>query len=114
MVYDSVGGETYARSTKCIAFEGRILVVGFAGGQIQSAALNHALVKNYSIVGLHWGLYQTKMPELIRECHSQLTKLVAEGAIRPLVGERVGLEEVPGVLQRLADGDTVGRIVVTP
>jgi NADPH:quinone reductase len=114
VVYDSVGGEAYARSTKCIAFEGRILVVGFASGQISSAALNHALIKNYSIVGLHWGLYQTKMPELIGECHRQLTKLVAEGAIRPLVGDRVGLEEVPGVLQRLADGDTVGRVVITP
>ena len=56
VVYDPVGGETYARSTKCIAFEGRILIVGFAGGDIQSAALNHALIKNYSIVGLHWGL----------------------------------------------------------
>jgi NADPH2:quinone reductase len=109
-----VGGEAYARSTKCIAFEGRILVVGFASGQIPTAALNHALVKNYSIVGLHWGLYQTKNPQLIRDCHVELTKLVAEGAIRPLVGERVGLEEVPGVLQRLADGDTVGRVVVTP
>jgi NADPH2:quinone reductase len=54
------------------------------------------------------------MPELIRECHAQLTKLVAEGAIRPLVSERAGLEDVPGVLQRLADGDTVGRVVVTP
>ena len=114
VVYDSVGGEAYARSTRCIAFEGRILVVGFASGQISSAALNHALIKNYSIVGLHWGLYQTKMPELIGECHRQLTKLVAEGAIRPLVGERVGLEEVPAALHRLADGDTVGRIVVTP
>ena len=114
VIYDSVGGEAYARSTKCIAFEGRILVIGFASGQIPSAALNHALIKNYSIVGLHWGLYQTKMPELIGECHRQLTKLVAEGAIRPLVGERVGLEEVPGALHRLADGDTVGRIVVTP
>jgi len=114
VVYDSVGGEAYTRSTKCIAFEGRILVVGFASGQIPSAALNHALIKNYSIVGLHWGLYQTKMPELIGECHRQLTKLVAEGAIRPLVGERVGLEEVPGALERLAAGDTVGRIVVTP
>ena len=112
--YDSVGGEAYTRSTKCIAFEGRILVIGFASGQIPSAVLNHALIKNYSIVGLHWGLYQTKMPELIGECHRQLTKLVAEGAIRPLVGDRVGLEEVPGVLHRLADGDTVGRIVVTP
>ena len=114
VVYDSVGGDAYTRSTKCIAFEGRILVVGFASGQIPSAALNHVLIKNYSIVGLHWGLYQTKNPQLIRDCHAELTKLVAEGAIRPLVGERVGLADVPGVLQRLADGDTVGRIVVTP
>ncbi len=114
VVYDSVGGDTYTRSTKCIAFEGRILVVGFAGGQIQSAALNHALIKNYSIVGLHWGLYQTKNPQLILDCHAQLTKLVADGAIRPLVGERLGLEEAAAGLQRLADGSTVGRIVVTP
>ena len=114
VVYDSVGGETYARSTKCIAFEGRILVVGFAGGQIQSVALNHALIKNYSIVGLHWGLYQTKDPQLIRDCHAQLSKMVAEGAIRPLVGERLGLEEVASGLQRLADGASVGRIVFTP
>src|SRR5215470_12400592 len=111
---DAVVGEAYARSTKCIAFEGRILVIGFAGGQIQSATLNHALVKNYSIVGLHWGLYQTKDPQLIRDCHVQLTKLVADGAIRPLVSERLGMNDVPAGLQRLADGATVGRIVFTP
>jgi NADPH2:quinone reductase len=114
VVYDSVGGEAYTKSTKCIAFEGRILVVGFASGQIPSAPLNHALIKNYSIVGLHWGLYQTREPQAIRECHRQLTKLVADGAIRPLVSERLGLQEVPGVLHRLAQGDTVGRVVFTP
>ncbi len=114
VVYDSVGGEAYTRSTKCIAFEGRILVVGFASGQIPSAALNHALIKNYSIVGLHWGLYQTKEPQAIVDCHRQLTKLVADGAIRPLVSERLGLEEVPDALDMLARGDTVGRIVFTP
>jgi len=114
VVYDSVGGEAYTKSTKCVAFEGRILVVGFASGQIPSVALNHALIKNYSIVGLHWGLYQTKEPQAIGECHRQLTKLVADGAIRPLVSERLGLEEVPGVLHRLSRGDTVGRVVFTP
>jgi NADPH2:quinone reductase len=114
VIYDPVGGDTYARSTKCIAFEGRILVIGFAGGQIQSAALNHALVKNYSIVGLHWGLYQSKIPQLIRDCHVQLTKMVADGAIRPLVSERLGFDEVPAGLQRLADGGTVGRVVFVP
>jgi NADPH:quinone reductase len=114
VVYDSVGGEAYTRSTKCIAFEGRILVVGFASGQIPSAALNHALIKNYSIVGLHWGLYQTKDPQSIVDCHRQLTKLVAAGAIRPLVSERLSLAEVPDALDKLARGDTVGRIVFTP
>ena len=114
VIYDSVGGDAFRRSTKCIAFEGRILVIGFAGGQIQSAALNHALVKNYSIVGLHWGLYQSKIPQLIRDCHAQLTKMVADGAIRPLVSERLGFDEVPAGLQRLADGGTVGRVVFVP
>jgi NADPH2:quinone reductase len=114
VVYDPVGGETYARSTKCIAFEGRILIIGFAGGQIPSAALNHVLIKNYSVVGLHWGLYQTKDPQLIRDCHVQLTKLVADGQIRPLIGERLGLTDVADGIQRLADGSTVGRLVFVP
>ena len=114
VVYDSVGGDTYTRSTKCIAFEGRILIIGFAGGQIQSAALNHALIKNYSIVGLHWGLYQTKEPAAIPECHAELSKLVAEGQIRPLIGERLGLADVADGVQRLADGTTVGRLVFSP
>ena len=110
VVYDPVGGDAYQRSTKCIAFEGRILVVGFAGGQIQSAALNHALVKNYSIVGLHWGLYTTKDPALVRICHDELSKLVADGLAKPLVSERLALDAVADGLQRLADGTTVGRV----
>ena len=110
VVYDPVGGDTYQRSTKCIAFEGRILVVGFAGGEIQSAALNHALVKNYSIVGLHWGLYATKDPALVRVCHDELSKLAADGVVKPLVSERLPLEAVADGLQRLADGTTVGRV----
>ncbi len=114
VVYDPVGGETYTRSTKCIAFEGRILIVGFAGGEIASAPLNHVLLKNYSVVGLHWGLYQTKDPQSIRDCHVQLGKLVADGLIRPLIGERLGLDQVAAGLQRLADGSTVGRLVFVP
>ena len=112
VIYDPVGGETYQRSTKCIAFEGRILVVGFAGGEIQSAALNHALVKNYSIVGLHWGLYNLMRPEVVAECHRELLRLVAAGSIRPLISERLSLEELAYGVQRLADGSTVGRIAL--
>jgi NADPH:quinone reductase len=111
VVYDPVGGETYQRSTKCIAFEGRIVVVGFAGGQIQSAALNHALVKNYSIVGLHWGLYNRYDPAAVARCHRDLTALAASGAVRPLISERLALQDVADGVQRLADGVTVGRVV---
>jgi NADPH:quinone reductase len=114
VVYDPVGGESYLRSTKCIAFEGRILVIGFASGQIPTAALNHVLIKNYSVVGLHWGLYQAKDPQAVRDCHVQLGKLVADGLIRPLIGERLGLQDVAGGVQRLADGEVVGRLVFTP
>ena len=110
VVYDPVGGDTYQRSTKCIAFEGRIIVVGFAGGQIQSAALNHALIKNYSILGLHWGLYTTKDPALVRQCHRELSTLVAGGMVRPLVSERLSLDAIADGLQRLGDGTTVGRV----
>ncbi|MBM6405890.1 NADPH:quinone oxidoreductase family protein [Phycicoccus sp. CSK15P-2] len=110
VVYDPVGGETYQRSTKCIAFEGRIVVVGFAGGEIQSAALNHALVKNYSILGLHWGLYTRLDPAAVQQCHADLSRLADEGVVAPLVSERLSLADLAGGVQRLADGETVGRV----
>ena len=114
VVYDPVGGDAFRRSTKCIAFEGRILIVGFASGDIPSAALNHALVKNYSIVGLHWGLYQQRDPGAVRDCHAELSRLVAAGAIRPLISERLPLADVPDGVRRLANGTTTGRIVFLP
>ncbi|MET9831595.1 NADPH:quinone oxidoreductase family protein [Streptomyces sp. NPDC006385] len=114
VVYDPVGGAAYAQSAKVVAFEGRIVVVGFASGSIPSPALNHALVKNYSILGLHWGLYNTKNPKLIQHCHEQLTELAARGAIKPLVSERVPLAGAAAAVQRVADGVTTGRVAVIP
>jgi NADPH2:quinone reductase len=114
VVYDPVGGLAYQQSTKCVAFEGRIVLVGFASGQIQSAALNHPLVKNYSIVGLHWGLYRERDPQAVRQCHAALSRLAADGLVSPLVGDRLTLAEAPEGLRRLAAGTTVGRPVVIP
>ncbi|WP_329132047.1 NADPH:quinone oxidoreductase family protein [Streptomyces sp. NBC_00670] len=114
VIYDPVGGTAYAQSAKLAAFEGRIVVVGFAGGTIPSPPLNHALVKNYAILGLHWGLYHTKNPELVQHCHEQLTELAARGAIKPLVSERVALQDASAAVQRVADGLSTGRIVVLP
>ena len=114
VVYDPVGGDSFRRSTKCIAFEGRIVVVGFASGDIPQAALNHALVKNYDVLGLHWGLYEQRAPHLVRDCEAELEKLVTAGKIKTLVSERLPLDEVPAGLTRLAAGTTTGRIVFQP
>ncbi|MFE1368185.1 NADPH:quinone oxidoreductase family protein [Streptomyces anulatus] len=114
VVYDPVGGDAYAKSAKCVAFEGRILVVGFASGVIPTPGLNHALVKNYSVVGLHWGLYNSKDPAAVRACHDELTKLAEQGIVKPLVSERVAMAQAAAAVQRVADGTSTGRIVVLP
>lgn len=114
VVYDPVGGEAYAKSTKCIAFEGRIVVVGFTSGTVPSPGLNHALVKNYAILGLHWGLYNTHDPVAVRHAHDELTRLAAAGTVKPFVSERVAFDGAADAVQRVADGVTTGRLVVLP
>ncbi|WP_110182253.1 NADPH:quinone oxidoreductase family protein [Nocardioides solisilvae] len=114
VVYDSVGGDVFDRSRKCIAFEGRILVIGFAGGRIPEVAVNHVLIKNYSVVGLHHGLYRRYEPTLARTIQEDLARLWADGLIDPLIGGEVAMEEAPAALARLGDRGTVGKIVVRP
>jgi NADPH2:quinone reductase len=114
VIYDPIGGDTYFRSTKCVAFEGRIVVVGFAGGEIQQAPLNHPLIKNYSVVGLHWGLYWTRDPESLGHCHDELLRLTRRGLVTPLVGARLAMGDVPAGIQELAAGKTLGRLTFQP
>ena len=114
VIFDPVGGETYRKSTKCIAFEGRIVIIGFTSGEIQSVALNHALVKNYSILGLHWGLYRSEDPTAVRDCMTELTALADAGQITPLISQRLSFDEWPRAMQELADGTTVGRLALIP
>ncbi|WP_315095330.1 NADPH:quinone oxidoreductase family protein [uncultured Cellulomonas sp.] len=112
VVFDPVGGSAFEQSTRCVAFEGRIVVVGFAGGTIQAVNAGHALVKNYGVLGLHWALYAQRRPELVDAAHVELTRLIDAGRIRPVVTDVVAFEDAPGAVQRLADGGTTGRLVV--
>ena len=114
VVYDPVGGDAYAKSVKCIAFEGRIVIVGFASGAIPTPGLNHALIKNYAILGLHWGLYNSKDPAAVQACHEELTALAADGAVKPLISERLPLDQAADAVQRVFDGTTTGRVVIEP
>ena len=114
VIYDPVGGDTFDRSRKCIAWEGRILVIGFTGGRIADAPTNHALIKNYSVVGVHWGAYSKHEPAINDVIHDELMALHATGRIDPLVSEVVGLGDAADALTRLGGRGTVGKIVVHP
>src|SRR4029453_9676168 len=114
IVYDPVGGDVFDKSRKCIAFEGRIVVVGFRGGRLPAAPANHLLVKNYSVVGLHWGLYRKHDPALFGMVHEDLTRLVDEGHVDPLVSQTLPLAEAPQALRALGDRSTVGNGVLVP
>ncbi|MCV2489155.1 NADPH:quinone oxidoreductase family protein [Geodermatophilus sp. YIM 151500] len=114
VVYDPVGGDVFDKSRRCIAFEGRLVVVGFTSGRIPEAPANHVLVKNYSVVGLHWGLYRKMDPARFGMVHEELSRLVVDGHIDPVIGEARPLAEAPQALQSLADRGTVGKVVLTP
>lgn len=114
VIYDPVGGEVFDRSRRCVAFEGRILVIGFASGRIPDTSAGHVLIKNYSVVGLHWGLYRRFEPDLIEHVHRELLDLYAKAAIAPLVGAVEPLENAPACLQRIADRNVIGKIVLQP
>src|SRR5919112_5626276 len=114
VVYDPVGGDVFDRSRRCIAFEGRLVVVGFTSGRIPEAPANHVLIKNYSVVGLHWGLYATHEPAVFGTVHEELTRLYEDGRIDPLVSSVRPLDEAPAALGALAARGTVGKVVLRP
>ena len=95
VIYDPVGGDIFDLSTKCIAFGGRLLVIGFASGRIPSVQLNRVLLKNIAIVGLHWGAYRQHDPEKIPQAMHALFALYERGAVTPLVSSQYPLAEPP-------------------
>ena len=112
-IYDPVGGDIFDLSTKCVASEGRILIIGFAGGRIPSIALNRVLLKNISIVGVLWGGYVISHSEYEKQAHAELMKLYDAGKIKPSVNAVYPFEEAPRGLRDLADRKVMGKAVLT-
>ena len=114
VIYDSVGGKTFELSSKCVAFEGRILIIGFASGQIPNAAMNRVMVKNYSLVGLHWGLYFERNPQALHDSQAAIDRFYEQGKLRPLVSATYPLKEAAKALDALAARKTTGKIILIP
>ncbi len=113
IVYDPVGGEIFDLSTKCIAPEGRLLVIGFAGGTIPSIAANRILLKNMSVTGVYWGGYLEHHPEYMAEAEAALFKMYEAGQIKPIVSESFALADAVAALNALATRKTVAKVVLT-
>jgi NADPH2:quinone reductase len=112
VIYDPVGGEIFDLSTKCIAPEGRLLVIGFAGGTIPSIAANRILLKNMSVVGVYWGGYLEHYPEYMSEAQESLFKMYDDGQIKPVVSRSFTLADAVEALNALATRKTVGKVVL--
>jgi NADPH2:quinone reductase len=114
VIYDSVGGDVFERSLKCIAWNGRLLVIGFASGKIPSAAANRILLKNISVVGLHWGAYARYEPARVPEAFAALFRLYDEKKIRPVIFDPYPLEQVRDALAALGGRKSYGKVVLRP
>ncbi|KIN07746.1 hypothetical protein OIDMADRAFT_151552 [Oidiodendron maius Zn] len=113
IVYDPVG--MIDQSLKCVAWNARLLVIGFAAGQIEKVALNRVLLKNVSLVGLHWGQYANFEKETVPVVWNGIFDLISEGKFRGTAFRDesfVGLESVPRALKALGSRDTWGKVVV--
>lgn len=102
-------------SIKCIAWNGRLLVIGFTGGTIEKVAMNRILLKNISVVGLHWGMYAVKEPETGPKVWQGIFDLVNSGKFRGITyndKRYKGLESVPEALVDLGSRATWGKVVV--
>ncbi len=114
VIYDPVGGDVFTLSTKVIAFGGRLLVIGFASGKIPSIEANRILLKNISIVGLHWGAYRKHDPARIPETMDALFELYEKGSIRPVVSSERPRAEAAAALDEIASRKSVGKVLLVP
>jgi NADPH2:quinone reductase len=113
VVFDPVGGDAFRAALKCINFEGRILIVGFAGGERQLVPANHVLVKNCDLIGFSWSFYREKKLAIDKRAFADLCRMFEAGQINPPVTEIYPLAEAGKALRRLLDRAAMGKIVLT-
>ena len=113
VVFDPVGGSVFAQSMRCIAWEGRLLVIGFAAGDIPQVPAGLVLVKNISLIGVYWGAYRVHEPEIITESLHRLFAWFEDGTLRPVISEMLPLERAAEAMQRLLRREARGKIVLT-
>lgn len=113
VIYDPVGGDVFLQTLRCVNWEGRILVIGFASGEIPAAPMNLPLLKGCSIVGVFWGDFARREPERNRANFEQILAWAADGTIDPHISSVYPLEEAGAALAELANRTATGKVVLT-
>jgi NADPH2:quinone reductase len=114
VIYDPVGGDVFDESVRCIAFNGRLLVVGFTSGRIPTISVNMPLIKGFSVMGVRAGEFGRQFPELGRENQAAIWKMAETGQTRPHVWREFALDDWRAAFDSLADRQVVGKSVVVP
>jgi NADPH:quinone reductase len=113
VIYDPVGGTLFDEAMRCIAWEGRLLVIGFASGTIPQLPVNLTLVKNCSVVGVYWGAYSARHPEVLSNSLATLIGWYAEGKLKPHISHTFPLENAGDALKALIERKSTGKVVIT-
>ena len=114
LVYDPVGGDIFDESTRCVAFGGKLLVVGFAGGRIAEVSTNIPLIKGFSIVGVRAGEYARRFPERGSAIRESVCKLAAEGRLKPQIDRILPLSRWHEAFVAMQQRELIGKIVLEP
>lgn len=114
LVYDPVGGDVFDESTRCIAFDGRLLVVGFAGGRIPEVRVNMPLIKGFSVVGVRAGEYGRRFPDRGKENVARILELAGQGRIRPHLHATFALDDWKRAFKAMEQRSVIGRSVIMP
>jgi NADPH2:quinone reductase len=113
VAFDPVGGDTFDALFRTMAWGGRVVVIGFAGGRVQQIPANLLLVKNASAVGFWWGSYRRHAPELLAPAFAELIGWWSQGLLKPHVSNRLPLGEVGEALKVLKERRATGKVVLT-
>jgi NADPH2:quinone reductase len=114
VIYDPVGGDVFDESVRCIAFDGRLLIVGFTSGRIPTVSVNMPLIKGFSVMGVRAGEYGRQFPEKGRENLAAVWDLAAAGKLKPRVHAELPLENWRAAFDLLADRKVIGKAVIRP
>jgi NADPH2:quinone reductase len=113
VIYDPIGGDMFDQVKRCVNWEGRIVIIGFASGRIPEIECNRLLLKNMSVVGLAWGQYLQRSPAKGEACQFHLYEMLAEGKIDPLIYRELPFNQAIEGLRLMDSRELYGKIVIT-